>query len=399
VKLAKRPETSLNAFGPFDLLEKVGRGGSATVYKARRRSTGAIVAVKIGTRQLALNATNFERFRREFTEICHLRHPYLVSALEFGEEQQVPYLVLEFVDGQNLQQRLQETGPLPWREAVAIILHVAGGLRILHRNRIVHRDIKPGNVLISRQGVAKLADFGLLKSLSSEERITGSRQAMGTIEFGAPEQFEDAMHADFRCDIYSLAATLYAAVTGLFPFGSGSLRRILQRKLRNKFVPLSRANPMIPAELDELISQSLQADRERRPAKIDEFMATLKKTVKERPRDVIPYEAPVLPKGASADRRRAARASVRVPAAFVPFHQNKRHSFQATILDVGAGGICLQTTAPVDLDMLLEVTAAAKGELYLVQVRWSRAAADGSSILGCSFVCRPDSQEIDAISR
>jgi serine/threonine protein kinase len=387
------------AFGPFDLLEKIGRGGSATVYKAQRRDTGEIVAVKIGARQLALDEDGFERFKREFTVICHLRHPHLVGALEFGELKRVPYLVLEFIEGISLEQKLSQQGPLPLPEAVATILHIAEGLRVLHQNQILHRDIKPGNVLLSVKGGAKLADFGLMKVLTPEPGITRTRQAMGTIEFGAPEQFEDAAHADFRCDIYSLAATFYAAVTGLFPFGSGSLRRMLQRKQRNKFVPLSRINDAIPADLDDMISRSLQANRESRPETIDEVIATLAKVHAGFANGAIPFE-PSAPKaaGTRADRRGEARASVKVPAAFVPFHQNKRVAFQATILDVSPGGICLQTNTPIPLQTLLEVTAAANGELYLVQVRWSKTVAPDAHILGCSFACPPEPKEIAAIS-
>src|SRR5436190_6698997 len=259
------PSDKPKYFGAYELLEKLGRGNTAVVFKARQRTTGEIVAIKIGVPFLKLDRPNFERFRREFTLIQNIKHPHLVRALEFSEYRSFPFLVQEFIAGQSLEKHLRDGGFLSLTEGIDAILQVADGLRTLHQNQLLHRDVKPGNIFLDARGQAKLGDFGLLKTLSAQSGLTKSRQAMGTIEFGAPEQFEDARHVDARCDIYSLATTFYTAVTGLFPFGSGSMRRVLLRKLRDKFIPLSCLLPAAPAELDDLISRSIRANREQRP--------------------------------------------------------------------------------------------------------------------------------------
>jgi serine/threonine protein kinase len=384
-------------FGSFELLERVGRGATAMVYKARQKSDGRLVALKMGARLLSTDAPNFARFKREFTKIRPLRHPHLVEALDFGEEKKVPYLVLEFVDGPTLEQRLREKGPLPLSEALPIILQMASGLQLIHHNRILHRDIKPGNVLLTPQGQAKLGDFGLLKTLATESCMTDNGQAMGTLEFGAPEQFEDAKNTDFRCDIYSMAGTLYAMISGLFPFGRAGLRRILQRKLKNQFVPLRLLLPNLPAELDDLVTRSIHADRAQRPATIDEFIASLNKIVRANDFSA-PAPADLVSTVSGPERRTAARVSVSLPAAFVPFHQNKRISLQATIIDISVGGFCLKTNAPVPPKSIVEVTTAQTGATYVAQVRWVKALAANEIIVGCSFACPPSPQEIAAMA-
>jgi serine/threonine protein kinase len=383
------------SFGPFDLLERVGRGATATVYKAQRRSDGQIVALKLGARMLASDEANFARFKREFTKIRHMRHPHLVEALNFGEEKHVPYIVMEYIEGQNLEQRLQEQGPMPLPEAVAIIMQVAEGLRFMHLKHMLHRDVKPGNILLKDQNFAKLGDFGILKSLAPDSCMTRQGQAMGTIEFGSPEQFEDAKRADFRCDIYSLAATLYAMLTGYFPFGKGGVRRVLQRKKRNLFVPLRLVLPGLPTELCTLIARSIDADRNQRPAHMDEFITALKKIMATQPASEAPNEGD---SGGGAERRTAARVSVSLPAEFVPFHSHKRMSLRATIVDVSAGGLCLKTNTAIPLKSIVEVTSPQTGATYIAQVRWIKKQAEQDLLVGCSFACAPNPEEMAAIT-
>jgi serine/threonine protein kinase len=385
--------------GGYEILGKVGKGGAATVYKARPVGGGAIVALKQGHRELAMNPAARERFKREFTGLRDLRHPSLVRPLDFGESDDVPYLILEFVPGQTLEQRLKERGPLPQAEAIQVFRQVAEGLRYLHEHHILHRDIKPANILLGDQGEVKLADFGLLKDLAADT-ITRSRQGMGTMEYGAPEQFENAKETDFRCDIYSLAAALYTALTGQFPFGLGGHLKVLQRKLQSRFVPLGRLAPQTPPELDELIRRSLQAERSRRPDNIQQFVESLSAIAKQIPQHKA--DAGSGKDGGVSSGGRERRVDVRtpgtLPAAFVPFHQSKRGLWNATVLDFSSGGFRLHVPEPYPPGTVLEVMPRGSTVGSLVQVRWAHTAADQTHTLGCAFVQPLTDQELKAIA-
>jgi serine/threonine-protein kinase len=321
---ADAPESAPQTVGAFEILEPLGRGGMAAVYKARDSETGQLVAIKIGHRFLALDPTNFERFKREFTAVRELRHPHLVETLDFGEAGGLPYLVMEFVAGQSLEKRLRQ-GPLPLSGALAVFGQVAEGLQFLHQRQIVHRDIKPGNILLGEDGVVKLGDFGLLKNLTGDTILTQSGQAMGTMEYGAPEQFEDAKSADLRCDVYSLAAALYTALTGQFPFGMGGHMKILQRKFQSQFVPLRQLLPDVPRTLDEMVSRCLRPQRDDRPGAIAEFAAALRDAgaALEAPAESSAsagVETTAEDSADCADRRATVRVASTITAAFVPFH-------------------------------------------------------------------------------
>ncbi|MBI1831660.1 MAG: serine/threonine protein kinase, partial [Planctomycetes bacterium] len=200
--LQTRPENgTTKSFGPFDLLAKVGRGAHSTVYKARHKPTGKLAAVKVLSQLVGLEPGAVERFKREFTIIRKLQHRHLVRSIAMGEDQGLCYLVLEYVPGQNLEQRVKQHGPLAIEDAAAVFVQIADGLRYLHSNQILHRDLKPSNIFLTNENIAKLGDFGLLKQLMDENPITQTHQALGTIEYGAPEQFEDAKRVDRRCDI------------------------------------------------------------------------------------------------------------------------------------------------------------------------------------------------------
>jgi serine/threonine protein kinase len=387
----------------FELLEELGQGSTATVYKARQRASGEVVAVKLGAGLLTLDQAVLERFRREFTVIRHLRHPNLVAALEIGEENQIPYLVLEYVNGPSLEKRLQEEGPMPPADALAVILQVAEGLRFLHDNQVLHRDIKPGNIYLDADGQAKLGDFGLLKMLtadhSADPSLTKSHKAMGTLEYGAPEQFEDAKRTDVRCDIYALAGTLYTAMTGLFPFGVGSQMRMLRRKFQNQVFPLGYLLPRIPGELDEFLARALHAERQQRPATMAEFIATLTRVRAAVLALPAPRELPRPPfrtdAGSGKERRTAVRVTVTLPVAFVPFHEHQRGTWKATIADVSEGGLCLQTRTLSPINTLLEVTDPTTGVSRLAQVRWLQKTPEQEYLLGCSFIRPLEAGEVE----
>lgn len=263
-------------FGPFAVVETIGQGAHATIYKVRHKDTGALAAVKVGPHFLWLEPGAMERFRQEFKAIAPLSHPSVVRALGLGEKDGNPYLVLEYVPGQSLDELLRQKGALPVDQTIAVFRQIADGLRYLHANHIVHRDIKPSNILIATYDQAKLADFGLLKNLKSGSRLTQSRKGMGTLGYGAPEQFEDAKRVDYRCDLFSLGATLYTALTGSAPFGSGHTMQIMRRKVMGQYAPLRLVLPAVDPIIDELVGRCLQPNPRDRPAGCDEFIAALR---------------------------------------------------------------------------------------------------------------------------
>jgi len=390
------------SFGPYEVLREVGRGGNATVYKARNKETGEIVAVKVAPSFLDLEADSLERFKREFTSIQQLRHPSLVRALGFDTEDEVPYLVTEFVPGKNLEERLKLKEGLPCSRTGTIFLQVAEGLRYLHANHVLHRDIKPSNIFVSDDNRAKLGDFGLLKKLTESLQLTRSRQRMGTMEYGAPEQFEDAKRVDRRCDLYSLAATLYTALTGKFPFGNGSLLQVMQRKFLNQYVPLRLLLPALDPAIDRLVVSCLNPEPRHRPGDCDEFLAVLSEWRSRQGTVPAWQEAISLPRikaAAGAERRARLRFAVNLTATFVPFYQHVRGRWDATILDLSAGGIRLQTPRSVAVNSVLQVTLGKGTASHLVLVRWVKPGKDESQIAGCSFVHPLTSQEVKALCR
>jgi serine/threonine protein kinase len=384
-------------FGPFELLEKIGHGGNATVHKARHKTTGKIVAIKVARQFLEMAPGSLERFKREFTVIRRLQHANIVRALGLGEADEVPFLVLEYVPGPNLEEHLKQRGHLSFEDAATIFLQVTEGLRYLHTSNILHRDIKPSNIFLGREHHAKLGDFGLLRNLSDNARITGSHQGMGTMEYGAPEQFEDLKRVDHRCDLYSLAATLYTGLTGKFPFGVGGQLQILRRKLQNQFVPLRLLLPGLPPALDRLVSSALDPDPEKRPHDCSEFIAALQglrdgpvlAPVESEMRGITPAE--------NAERRVAVRFAVDLTTSFVPFHQKMRGRWEASIIDISTKGVRLRTPRSVAVNSVLELTFNRGAISELVLVCWTRCAEGDSQITGCLFVRDLPSEQVEAL--
>jgi serine/threonine protein kinase len=393
------PRTAPKTFGPFEVVATIGRGATSTVYRVRHKPTGKFAALKIGPCYAHLEDGAIERVTREFTTIQPLAHPNVVRPLAMGKQDDSPYLVLEWVPGQNLAEHIRDKGPLTPPETAALFVQVTDGLRYLHANGILHRDIKPSNIFLSHDHKAKLGDFGLLKNLNAAERLTRSRQAMGTIDYGAPEQFEDAKRVDHRCDVYSLAATLYTALTGKFPFGNGNSLRIMQRKLLGQFVPLRLLLPTLDPAVDQLVNRCLQANPQQRPDSCDELLAALKgwDTHREKIASATEIAVPEDKPKRGAERRARVRFAVDLTATFVPFHQNMRGRWEATILDVSPAGVCLKTTRSIAINSVLQVTLARRASSELVLVRWVKSADHQTLIAGCSFVRTLDRGEFEAI--
>ena len=380
--------------GTYDLHAAIGRGGSGVVYRGTHIPSGRPVAVKVLAADLALDPVTLRRFEQEFAAACRLTHPNIVRGLDFGIEKGVPFLVMELIDGQNLGQRVREQGPLEQSEALRLIIQIAEALRLAHDHKLIHRDVKPENILLATDGRALLTDLGLMKDLNASADLTRSRACLGTVAFMAPEQFENARHADVRSDLYGLASTLYFALTGVPPFrGRGNLG-ILRKKLNNEFTPPSQLVPALPAALDRAICAALDVSLDRRPGSCDEWIAALRAATAtptaaaaEPPKD-LPSPAPPRQQPTTKNRRAAARYPSTLGASCQRV-QGSTARWQAEIQDISLTGLrmTLDRRFEVGTVLTLEILDEQGNGVTksLVRVQWVREASPNRWSIGCAF--------------
>ncbi len=268
-------EPGLRAFGSYLLVEKLTNSAMHALYKGRHASTGATVTIKIAADALTRDPVMLKRFELEFRATSSICHQNIVRGLDFGWEGARPYIVMEWVDGEALSTRIARLGRLPEAEAIGYITQVARGLHEAHKHGIIHRDIKPDNILLTADGQAKLAELGLSKDLEAELELTRPGLGLGTPNFIAPEQFSDAKHAGVRCDIYSLGATLYMALTGELPFAGLGLAATLRNKLADDLAAPRRRVPSLSEHVDWAVRRAVLADPSRRFGSCPELIAAL----------------------------------------------------------------------------------------------------------------------------
>ena len=261
--------------GDYDILSKIAEGGMGAVFKARSRINGEIVAIKILPPATAKNPIFLKRFEQEYRAAAAMEDPHVVRAIEFCGTGPAPFLVMEYVDGESLGARVERDGPIPEEQAIHIIAQVCQGLHKAHKQKLIHRDVKPDNILLTADGTAKLTDLGLVKDADNEMNLTKTGRGLGTPNYMAPEQFRDAKNADVRCDVYSLGATLYTLVTGVVPFGKVGPFECWLRKQRNELTAPRDVNPAISERLDWAIRRAMSGDPARRPNSCKEFVEDL----------------------------------------------------------------------------------------------------------------------------
>jgi eukaryotic-like serine/threonine-protein kinase len=377
----------------------------SSVYKARHPRSRDVVAVKLAARVVMNDAQLSRRFELEYAVAHPLHHPNLVRVLDFGKHDKVPYLVMEFVDGPSLWQYLQTHQRLTEHDALAFFLPIADAVTYLHKKQIVHRDIKPANILIGSDGMAKLADLGLLKDLESMSQLTRSNTGLGTMQFAAPEQFDDARSADVRSDIYSLAATLYLMVTGELPFGDGAVLSVLERKMQNQFTAPITKQPELRPSIDTAIRLGLNNERQRRPASVSEFTAIL--TGEKNIRSTLELPGTTLgpkpkPTRKPADERRSAtRHSVALGASCRPIAGPANQRWAGTVVDVSTTGLCLRVKRRFEAGSVLEIAFTLKPNdsslSQLARVRWLKDSESNSWLLGCEFVNALGDDELSSL--
>lgn len=268
-------KATMQSIGDYDLLDKIAEGGMGAIYKGRHRLSGQVVAIKIMPANMASNPILLKRFEQEFRAASRLNHPNIVRAIDYGDGGDTPFLVMEYVDGESLGQKLERDGRMPEAEAIRIIAQVAQGLHRAHKQNLVHRDVKPDNILVTAEGLAKLADLGLVKETETDLNLTKTGRGLGTPHFMAPEQFRNAKGADIRCDIYSLGATLYQMVTGELPFRSSGPLDAWMKKIQNDLTPPRSLVPELSERLDWAIIRAMSPDPDRRPTSCREFVEDL----------------------------------------------------------------------------------------------------------------------------
>jgi eukaryotic-like serine/threonine-protein kinase len=361
--------------GPYELLELIG-GGMSQVYVARHRDTGEAVAVKMLREDAAADPVLLGRFLRECSALVRLSHPNIVKGLEVGEEDGLPYLVMEYVKGETLGQRIFREGPLPLDEALKVFSQIAAALGHIHQQNFVHRDVKPDNILLSQDGRAKLADLGLTKDLSVAIELTGFRAGMGTLAYAAPEQFETAAAADARSDVYALGASLYHALTGVPPFQGQVTLVVLRQKMTNDFLPPGRLLPHLPSGIDHALCRSMSSDPNRRQGSCEEWLDSLTnlKPVK-------------VPRPAPAENRRKTVRFPSVMKAYCSPATGTHARWSAEVRDLSLTGACLELRRRMEPGTSVRVALLddTLRPIFPAVIKWVRSTIEGVWWHGCQF--------------
>jgi eukaryotic-like serine/threonine-protein kinase len=268
--------------GEYEVLEALAAGGMGNVYRARHRLMKRVVAIKVLPRSATENERLAQRFTREVEVAARLTHPNIVTAYDAGMYEGACYLVMEYVDGPDLSTLLQRRGPLPPAKAVNCIVQAARGLAYAHEKGVVHRDVKPGNLLVDAAGTVKILDMGLASSEDLDappDRPAASGKMMGTVQYVAPEQAANAHAVDHRADIYSLGCTLYRLLTNRVPFeAETAMQTILAH--REQFIPtLADHVADLPTGLQDVLNRMMAKDPDRRYQSAAEVMADLQAVV------------------------------------------------------------------------------------------------------------------------
>lgn len=256
----------------YEVVEKVGTGGMADVYRAMDHRLNRYVAVKILKNEYSEDTKFVTKFRQEAQAVACLSHPNVVAVYDVGEEQGMHFIVMEFVEGITLKSYIEKKGKLSVREAVGIGIQIASGLEAAHNSHIIHRDIKPQNILISRDGTAKVTDFGIAKAASSNT-ITAS--AMGSVHYISPEQARGGF-SDEKSDVYSLGVTMYEMLSGTLPFTGESAVAVALAHIQEEAVPLTAMDATIPKGISDIVAKCMQKKADFRYPTSADLVADLK---------------------------------------------------------------------------------------------------------------------------
>ncbi|HUE26982.1 MAG TPA: protein kinase [Solirubrobacteraceae bacterium] len=240
--------------GRYRLEARIGAGGMSTVYRALDETLQRQVAIKLMNREVATDSDQLERFRREARAVAQLSHPHIVGVIDAGEDEGRPYIVFEYVEGETLKERIRRQGQLPVAEAVAYAIEIARALGAAHARHIVHRDVKPQNVLIDEEGSAKVTDFGIARTLD-EEGLTADGRVIGTTDYVAPEQAL-GQPVTGQSDLYSLGIVLYEMLSGEVPYKGDSQVAVAMKHVREELPDIQFKRPEVSASLAAVIDRA-----------------------------------------------------------------------------------------------------------------------------------------------
>ena len=259
--------------GRYELLEKIGDGGMAVVYKGKDKLLNRYIAVKILRPEFTKDATFVENFKRESQAAAGLSHPNIVGVYDVGREGNINYIVMELIEGRALSDIIEEEAPMDYRKVIDITKQVAAALKVAHRNKIIHRDVKPHNIMITNDGVVKLADFGIARAVNDATLSTGNK-IIGSVHYFSPEQAR-GNYVDERSDIYSLGIVMYEMLTGKVPFDGDNPVSIALKHINEEITPPSELVPGIPPALERCVMKATNKYQTNRYHSADELLEEL----------------------------------------------------------------------------------------------------------------------------
>jgi len=259
----------------YEIIDQIGTGGMSDVYKAKCHKLNRFVAIKVLKQEFSQDKNFVSKFRIEAQSAAGLTHPNVVNVYDVGEENGIHYIVMELVEGITLKQYIQKKGKLSSKEAVSIAIQVAQGIEAAHSHHIIHRDIKPQNIIISKEGKVKVTDFGIARAATTN---TINSSAMGSVHYISPEQARGG-YSDERSDIYSFGITLYEMLTGTVPFDGDSTVAVAVQHIQDEIAPPSQVTQDIPISVDKIFMKCTQKKPERRYQNVTDMIADLKKSL------------------------------------------------------------------------------------------------------------------------
>lgn len=262
----------------YEIIEKIGEGGMATVYKAKCNILKRYVAVKVLRDEFTTDEEFIKRFNTEAQAAASLTHPNIVSIYDVGHEENIYYIVMELVQGKTLKEMINEDGALPWKWALNVSIQVASALEMAHKNNIVHRDIKPHNIIITEDGIAKVTDFGIAKAVSNST-ITAFGTTIGSVHYFSPEHARGG-YTDAKSDLYSLGVVMYEMLTGRVPFDADTPVSVALKHMQEKPVEPIKLNPTIPYAVNKIIMKAMEKDPNERYQSATEMLKDLSMALK-----------------------------------------------------------------------------------------------------------------------